>query len=621
MYRIRSTSGTEQVFDSLEEFTVAVRRGYVAPEDEIFHQRANRWLGVNSHPHYRSAINYSGPLTSDAVPEPEPPAPQPVSDPPPVSVPVVRGQVVQRPVASRPQPVPQQVPQTVFRPQLVVDDPEAFPAPAAPKAVPANPPIPTMKSKEIPFLDLGDSGPISHQNAAPTAPPRSSGPVTPPAQTHKPEPDYLVADTGLERPLRTSSGHRPPGDDLDLLFDTPLSEAGPSSPAVSVSGTSHKAQVSARELDAIKSKAVAGAAAKPAPPSTRRAEPEDLDIPGTTLLEMSLAMSPEASYLEAPVESSGGRGTAGLMIGSGAFVMLAAGALLVWRPWSSPSASIDATTRGPQTSGATTATVVPPAAGPASATTGEPALTATLLGNTVDTATLDDSTEVPTDDRVIAAVRPSFMTDLPVAEGDLDLGTQAAGEPASAGIAPGEFARRLEVAEKQARQELATRTAGFRSVLAIDRLATLDGVTQSKAVWSGGADAIRQYRAKMARLEQVYEDSVMATQRFQHWSAADMRGWAMHQSLAEPAETSQSADLMFNQVIEGLDILASLDGQYTVKGSTIRFKNPSAGSRYLSVRSWIEQRMQSWSATPEAARPHTVNLIMQAIGDGLPAVE
>jgi hypothetical protein len=234
---------------------------------------------------------------------------------------------------------------------------------------------------------------------------------------------------------------------------------------------------------------------------------------------------------------------------------------------------------------------------------------------------LEDSAEAPTDDRVIAAVRPNFTTALPVAAGDLDLGTQAAGDSASASIAPGELARRLEVAEDQALRDLASRTAGFRGRLTADQLASLDGVNQAKTAWNGGADAIREYRAKITRLEQVYEDSVLASQRSRRWSDAEMLVWTKHQSLAEPAETSQSADLMFNQVIEGLDILASLDSQYKVNGAAIHFTNPSAGSRYMSVRGWIEQRMQAWSGTPEGSRPHTVNLIMRALGDGLPAVE
>ena len=49
MYRIRSSSGEEAVFKTLEEFNAAVRSGIIAAEDEIFHSRANKWLDVRSH--------------------------------------------------------------------------------------------------------------------------------------------------------------------------------------------------------------------------------------------------------------------------------------------------------------------------------------------------------------------------------------------------------------------------------------------------------------------------------------------------------------------------------------------------------------------------------------------
>jgi gentisate 1,2-dioxygenase len=98
-----------------------------------------------------------------------------------------------------------------------------------------------------------------------------------------------------------------------------------------------------------------------------------------------------------------------------------------------------------------------------------------------------------------------------------------------------------------------------------------------------------------------------------------MRAWAGHQGQAEPVETSQLIDLMFSQVGEGLDLLAALDGQYEIKGGVIVFKNPASGTRYTSIRSWVDQRMQAWAGTPESARPYSVSAILRALGEGLPA--
>ncbi len=80
MYRIRSTDGLEAEYGSLEEFAAAVRRGEVTPDAEIFHVRANRWLDIKSHPHYRLAC--SAPSSASS-------APAAVAAPPATPVPVV----------------------------------------------------------------------------------------------------------------------------------------------------------------------------------------------------------------------------------------------------------------------------------------------------------------------------------------------------------------------------------------------------------------------------------------------------------------------------------------------------------------------------------------------------
>jgi hypothetical protein len=69
MYRIRSASGIEMTFASLEEFTAAVQRGGVSSSDQIYHSRADRWLDVKSHPHYRVAIETPQPRERPPVPQ------------------------------------------------------------------------------------------------------------------------------------------------------------------------------------------------------------------------------------------------------------------------------------------------------------------------------------------------------------------------------------------------------------------------------------------------------------------------------------------------------------------------------------------------------------------------
>ena len=100
-----------------------------------------------------------------------------------------------------------------------------------------------------------------------------------------------------------------------------------------------------------------------------------------------------------------------------------------------------------------------------------------------------------------------------------------------------------------------------------------------------------------------------------------MRAWGSRQSLSETAETAQLADLMISQVTEGLELLAALDGKYQIKGDRIIFSNAGSIPRYLSIRTWVDQRMGAWQATPENARPYTLNAILRALGEGFPAAQ
>jgi hypothetical protein len=206
-----------------------------------------------------------------------------------------------------------------------------------------------------------------------------------------------------------------------------------------------------------------------------------------------------------------------------------------------------------------------------------------------------------------------------VPSGDLGLGSDIpSGSAQTAVVAPTELTTRLEAAERLAQLELGSKLGGFHALLAPNRLATPEGVTAARTAWATGAEVIRQYRGRIARLESAYEDSVLTSQRAQRWPSEQMRAWAGHQSQAEPVETSQLADLMFSQVSEGLDILAALDGKYEIKDGLLSFKNPASGTRYASIRIWVEQRMQAWSSTPESARPNSVSAILRALGDGFP---
>ena len=56
MYRIRLATGEEAVFRSIEELSVGIASGVIAPDAEIYHQKSCSWLPIQSHPDYQAAL-------------------------------------------------------------------------------------------------------------------------------------------------------------------------------------------------------------------------------------------------------------------------------------------------------------------------------------------------------------------------------------------------------------------------------------------------------------------------------------------------------------------------------------------------------------------------------------
>ena len=55
MYRIRLVSGDEAQYGSIDELGAAVAAGIVTDKAEIYHARAEKWLPIASHPHFKLA--------------------------------------------------------------------------------------------------------------------------------------------------------------------------------------------------------------------------------------------------------------------------------------------------------------------------------------------------------------------------------------------------------------------------------------------------------------------------------------------------------------------------------------------------------------------------------------
>lgn len=642
MYRIRTAAGAESNYASLEEFTVAVRRGAVHPEDEIFHTRANRWLDVKSHPHYRSALDGHVPAPAPAAapspssaptaphtqyrpalsatpPAPQAPAPRAVQAPSPAPAATqARAQVFERPAAAAPKPVAQ----TQVHPQL---QPQAV-KPEAPAPAPFQPP---QKSKDLTFVDTGVAPTVGHpvspavDVAAPPVRKTELKPAAKPApiaQSTGSEMDFLVMDGGIESPVRTSAGHKAIPEEFGLLFDDeksiephapvkPLTEKH----AAAKGSKSGKQQAIVIEPEAPAPAAPAASVAPIAPSESAPQAPAAAPAP------------------ETPHGSSWATGSRTNYLGGGIALLVIVGGLLAWKPWQGGASDagpspVAAQTAAPISGDPNPSSLITPASAttpPMGSLTGAGA--AIPAGKTAPVTKPVEAAVAPVDSakpEVVVAARPEFGG--AAVSGDISIGgTDVSTRGSSSAVAPSELVRRLAAAQKDAQLDLNGRlmTLGFRGVINPSRLGTPALVAAARTAWTGGVDAIRTYRARIARTEKAYEDSVLTSQRAQKWPGDEMRAWAGRQSLSEPSDASQLSDLMFTQVAEGLEILGSMPGEYTIKGDKISFKDASSATRYASIRGWVEQRMATWSSTPESARPYSVSATLRALGDGFPAVE
>jgi hypothetical protein len=139
MYRIELSPGEETVFRSIEELAVAIKRGVVTPRARIYHNASSKWLPIQFHPHYKTAV--SMPLSQSAL----------VAGPP---VKPIASLNLEAAVPSDPPLPPALAPRAVAQaPRVAAPAPRvAAPAPRAaapgPVAAPAEASVPPAPSKK-----------------------------------------------------------------------------------------------------------------------------------------------------------------------------------------------------------------------------------------------------------------------------------------------------------------------------------------------------------------------------------------------------------------------------------------------------------------------------------------
>jgi hypothetical protein len=672
MYRIRTSSGEEQVFKTLEEFNAAVRNGSISAESEIFHSRADKWLDIKTHPHYRAAL--------------DPAHGAPKSDPQHTRKPLVSPSGIQpglfngappslsksgiRPAVNLPNPA--QVGQSGAR-QAIGNAPAqpkinsgTRPATAPTKGptlqqsgsraaiqIPQGPPKAAQQLKpqpsQAPVLKAAASGipgkqvpPAASRPPAPSPPPapvmaRPSGPhpeAKLPAPAPKPKPkaeleflevepqakpkakpvpsqsgpaanDFLVMDGGIEAPIRDSSGHRTITGEEELRDALP----GPDRDGGARASLKHQAASAWSPQD--HGPAVA-TMAQAAPAAAGRAE----------LVMSAPVLEPEAHHIPALKSNEGKKG---LVIGAVGALALLGVVAFVWKPWAPASAK--AATQSPPVETPAPAPVSvtrppevePTASAPVQKPAPQPVPPPAQTKPAPQAAAQPKPDSTPPEEQIVAAVKPDFST------GSIDIGAKVdvptGVSTTGSGVAPSELTRRYNQAAANAKQDLYAKlmAAGFIRIFNVSRLSSSDGVTSAQSAWAAGGDAIRAYRTRIQKIEQAYDDSVLAAQRSGKWPPEELKVWAGRTSYTEPQESTQLADLMFKQVADLLGLLADQQGKFEVKGGAFGFKDPDIAQQYNTKRIWIAQHMEAWSSTPEAARPLSTTQILKALGDGFPA--
>lgn len=601
MYRIRTRDGSEASYSSLEEFAAAVKRGQVPTDAEIFHTRAGRWLDVKTHPHYRIAANVANGGASEPA-----------------------GPGTARPAGDRPQPQPR------------ISGASRRPAPAP---VPTSTQAPARQASrangtngaELVFIETGDAAPRAGASAKPATDRLDSS-----------ELEFLLS---ISDALPTQSA--PAASEIDLLFETPPDPGTPiptppsGEEPISRPGAAAPARTSGGS-QTIRS---------PSPEQAEILTEEDLEVPPPSLRQPTPAHPPAAANRRAPRESGPFKS-----LGTGALgAVLLLGAAIAWRHGifhsrqsagdRPPIAVMASATQEPLAAPSPVPTSLKPAStGPAppgseirqAAESGRAAPAKLPKADLAPARQANEkftSSTAPVPGAAVAvsapgpnpapAPAPVIPPDVDVSSAQVTISTQSLTAPAAAVVAPSELARRFEAAERRAQQDMLGRldSYGWNRLFTPSRLATPEGVASARSAWNAGAQVIRGYRGRIARLADAYDDSLLTSERAQRWPPEEMRAWSTRENLSEPAELTQISDLMLTQVDEALGLVATSADDARGKNQTIVFRSPDSATRYATIRSWISQRLETWKSLPESTRPATINRLLQALGEGLPAAQ
>jgi hypothetical protein len=586
MYRIRLASGQEQVYRSIQELTAGVQRGEVNAEAEIYHQRTERWLSIQSHPHYKMAAEGGAAARPPRLKLTRPSSPAPTS-------------------SVRPTPVAQQPGQTDLEELnrlLVLLDPLPTPAqrvePAAPPSlalVPKAPsPVPPMSSDAQPvfgtMLRLEDLEPMPKAELLPPVTEtlevirdarvvheEEPAPVAPAPTPVESIEEIAPADLGLPIEIQLDEIPVP---EVEALSDVDL-ELSPDF----LSGEDSILPVETSHVPLA-------VAPVPAPFASSYAAAE------------YAPSHVESHDVAAHAEPNSRRRKPMLFIAAAAVLALIVYAFMSWKSNGTEGMVTLASATAPPTGLAaapsqpapveadplpTKLTATPATAKPAPASAGRDSIESSPVLPSAPSIDLSGTGA----EQVVAGPGQSH-------KGSGDAAALARGYAASYAALERDFNTQMD-------------RSGLVRLFSQTQLTTTDGLAGARSALDAASTAIRQYHAREAAIERAYQDSARSIER-SGASGADLRDWMTHPVLKESQEAAGEGVRLIGQIDAAFALLQSQSGRYRVEGTTIRFDDADAAARYTDLQSWITRRMEHWSGQPASSVPTTLEPLLEGIG-------
>jgi hypothetical protein len=574
MYRIRLASGEEQTYRSIQELTAGVERGEVASSASIYHQRTDRWLPIESHPHYRMVREGAAPSVPKAGEANAGEESSPVAAPPSTRLRFQRPANPVSPTAVRPTPPPAQKPDSgdleeLNRLLLLID-------PRSNGDQPAAEPV-TEQVEEAAHDDQDDAvgESVPELDEPPEVEPLNSLDELSPVSASDPD-----------APVEPQVPAQPAAADMDLPIPARLEPMPPMPSAQAIEVTQdilppaavepvvHSIRVPPPQpvVEALVAPAIAVgefAIAAPSPaPTERRRMPRQIKPALLVAVGVAVIVGPLAYRARAPRSDDGVVNVASATASAG----------------EAPTVGFP----------------LPPA----------PESVANQDGGqaSLDSAALADS-----------AAGAQVLPSAPVVSFNGTGSVRVASSPDAGsrrGVIDGTaLTRGYAQAHQAARQELNARMdeSGLVRLFGQTQLSTGDGLAGARRALDVATGAIRQYRTREAAIERAYQDSAKALER-SGASQAELRGWMTRPNLRETKEAASESALFLQQIDGVLALLQAQRGHYQITGETIRFDDPAARASYGELRGWITRRTEYWADQSPSAVPPTVKPILDGIG-------